>query len=165
MPKAVIAFLCICIKYFIIFGGNGMFNFIVTRNRKKLTLIEISELWLESKKFSVKLSTYCNYRQKFEDYIYPQLGSLKYSEISQTQLNDFIDYLLVSGRKDGKGGLSKGTVKDIITLMKSISKFAHTEYNLKNICVNLNISKVKKTKFKFYQAAKEKSLKHICSAI
>lgn len=139
-----------------------MFNFIGTRNKKKLTLIEISELWLESKKFSVKLSTY---KQKLEDYIYPQLGSLKYSEISQTQLNDFIDYLLVSGRKDGKGGLSKGTVKDIITLMKSISKFAHTEYNLKNICVNLNISKVKKTKFKFYQAAKEKSLKHICSVI
>lgn len=110
----------------------------------------------------MKLSTYCNYKQKLEDYIYPQLGSLKYSEISQTQLNDFIDYLLVSGRKDGKGGLSKGTVKDIITLMKSISKFAHTEYNLKNICVNLNISKVKKTKFKSYQTAKEKNLNHIC---
>ena len=142
-----------------------MFNFIGTRNRKKLTLIEISELWLKSKKFSVKLSTYCNYRQKFEDYIYPQLGSLKYSEISQTQLNDFIDYLLVSGRKDGKGGLSKGTVKDIITLMKSISKFAHTEYNLKNICDNLNISKVKKTKFKFYLIKSEKNLKHICLTI
>ena len=105
-----------------------MFSFIGTRNRKKLTLIEISELWLKSKKFSVKLSTYCNYKQKLEDYIYPQLGSLKYSEISQTQLNDFIDYLLVSGRKDGKGGLSKGTVKDIITLMKSISKFAHIHF-------------------------------------
>ena len=72
-----------------------MFNFIGTRNRKKLTLIEISELWLELKKFSVKLSTYCNYKQKLEDYIYSQLGSLKYSEISQTQLNDFIDYLFV----------------------------------------------------------------------
>lgn len=142
-----------------------MFNFIVTRNRKKLTLIEISELWLESKKFSVKLSTYCNYKQKLEDYIYSQLGSLKYSEISQTQLNDFIDYLLVSGRKDGNGGLSKGTVKDIITLMKSISKFAHTEYNLKNICDNLNISKVKKTKFKFYLIKSEKNLKHICLTI
>lgn len=134
-----------------------MFNFIGTRNKKKLTLIEISELWLESKKFSVKLSTYCNYKQKLEDYIYPQLGSLKYSEISQTQLNDFIDYLLVSGRKDGKGGLSKGTVKDIITLMKSISKFAHTEYNLKNICVNLNISKVKKRNSNFIRQRKKKA--------
>lgn len=134
-----------------------MFNFIGTRNRKKLTLIEISELWLESKKFSVKLSTYCNYKQKLEDYISPQLGSLKYSEISQTQLNDFIDYLLVSGRKDGNGGLSKGTVKDIITLMKSISKFAHTEYNLKNICVNLNISKVKKRNSNFIRQRKKKA--------
>lgn len=142
-----------------------MFNFIGTRNRKKFTLIEISELWLESKKFSVKLSTYCNYKQKLEDYIYPQLGSLKYSEISQTQLNDFIDYLLVSGRKDGNGGLSKGTIKDIITLLKSISKFAYKEYNLKNVCENLNISKVKKTKFKFYLIKSEKNLKHICLTI
>ena len=142
-----------------------MFNFIGTRNRKKLTLIEISELWLKSKKFSVKLSTYCNYKQKLDDYIYPQLGSLKYSEISQTQLNDFIDYLLVSGRKDGNGGLSKGTIKDIITLLKSISKFAYKEYNLKNVCENLNISKVKKTKFKFYLIKSEKNLKHICLTI
>ena len=143
-----------------------MFNFIGSLgNKKKLTLMEISELWLQSKKLSVKESSFYNYKQKLDDHILPQLGSLKYSEISKSQLNDFIDYLLVSGRKDGKGGLYKGTVKDNITLMKSISKFAHTEFNVKNICVNLNISKVKKTKFKFYQAAKEKSLKHICSVI
>ena len=141
-----------------------MFSFIGTRNKKKLTLIKISELWLESKKYSVKLSTYCNYKQKLEDYIYPQLGSLKYSEISQSQLNDFIDYLLVSGKKDRSGGLSKGTVKDIITLLKSVSKFAHSEFNLKDICENLKPSQLKKTKLKFYQEAKEKSLKHICSA-
>lgn len=141
-----------------------MFSFIGTRNKKKLTLIKISELWLESKKYSVKLSTYCNYKQKLEDYIYPQLGSLKYSEISQSQLNDFIDYLLVSGRKDRSGGLSKGTVKDIITLLKSVSKFAQSEFNLKDICENLKLNQLKKKKFKFFQAAKEKSLKHICSA-
>ena len=143
-----------------------MFNFIGNLgNKKKLTLMEISELWLQSKKFSVKSSTYCNYKRNLEDHIYPVLGNLKYYSITKQQLNDFIDYLLVSGRKDGKGGLSKGTIKDIITLLKSISKFAHTEYNLKNICVNLNISKVKKTKFKFYLIKREKNLKHICLTI
>lgn len=143
-----------------------MFNFIGSLgNKKKLTLMEISELWLQSKKLSVKESSFYNYKQKLDDHILPQLGSLKYSEISKSQLNDFIDYLLVSGRKDGKGGLSKGTIKDIITLLKSISKFAYKEYNLKNVCENLNISKVKKTKFKFYLIKSEKNLKHICLTI
>lgn len=143
-----------------------MFNFIGNLgNKKKLTLMEISELWLQSKKLSVKESSFYNYKQKLDDHILPQLGSLKYSEISKSQLNDFIDYLLVSGRKDGKGGLSKGTIKDIITLLKSISKFAYKEYNLKNVCKNLNISKVKKTKFKFYLIKSEKNLKHICLTI
>ena len=36
-----------------------------------------------------------------------------YSEQDLKELRDFIDYLLVSGRKDGNGGLSKGTVKDL----------------------------------------------------
>lgn len=132
------------------------------RNRKKLTLIEIGDLWLESKKFNVKSSTYCNYKRKLEDHIYPHLGELKYSDITKNQLNTFIDYLLVSGRKDSGGGLSKGTVKDIITLLKSISKYAYNEYNLKYICKNLNISKVKKTKFKFYPENNARNLKPFC---
>ena len=138
---------------------------IISNGKKKLTIKAVGDLWLQSKKLNVKSSSYYNYKRILEKHIYTALGELKYSAITQSQLNSFIENLLSSGRKDGKGGLSDSTVKDIITLMKSISKFAHTEFNLKNICVNLNISKVKKTKFKFYQAAKEKSLKHICSVI
>lgn len=134
-------------------------------NKKKLTLMEIGELWLQSKKNCVKSSTYCNYKRNLEDYIYPSIGGLKYSLITKQQLNDLVEKLLVSGRKDGKGGLSKGTVKDIITILKSVSKFAHYEFKLKNICENLKLFKVKKTKFKRCPITKERNLKPICSTI
>lgn len=39
--------------------------------RKKLTLKEIGDLWLQSKKLNVKESSYCNYKRNLEDHIYP----------------------------------------------------------------------------------------------
>ena len=137
---------------------------IISHGKKKLTIKAVGDLWLQSKKLNVKSSSYYSYQRNLDKHIYPALGDLKYSAITQSQLNSFIENLLSSGRKDGKGGLSDSTVKDIITLLKSVSKFAHSEYNLKDICENLKFSHLKKTKFRFYQAVKEKSLKHICSA-
>lgn len=142
-----------------------MFRIISKFGSKKLTLKELGELWLQSKKFSVKSSTYCNYKRNLYDYIYPFLGDLKYSSITKQNLNEFVECLLISGRKDGKGGLSNGTVKDIITLLKSVSKFAHNEYKLNNICENLKLPKVKKTKFRFCLIKSEGSLKTTLSAI
>lgn len=138
-----------------------MFSIISKLGNKKFTLKELAELWLQSKKLNVKESSFCNYKRNLYDYIYPLLGDLKYSSIKKQQLNEFVEYLLTSGRKDGKGGLSKGTVKDIITVLKSVSKFAHNEYKLNNICENLKLPKVKKTKFKCYQIKSERSLKTI----
>ena len=135
---------------------------IISNGKKKLTIKAVGDLWLQSKKLNVKSSSYYNYKRILEKHIYTTLGELKYSAITQSQLNSFIENLLSSGRKDGKGGLSDSTVKDIITLMKSISKFAHSEFNLKDICENLKLSQLKKTKFKSYQTAKEKNLNHIC---
>lgn len=137
---------------------------IISHGKKKLTIKAVGDLWLQSKKLNVKSSSYCSYKRSLEDHIYPELGELRYSSVSLIQLNEFVESLLLSGRKDGKGGLSESTVKDIIVLLKSISKFAHSEFNLKDICENLKPSQLKKTKLKFYQEAKEKSLKHICSA-
>ncbi len=135
---------------------------IISHGRKKFTLMEIGDLWLQSKKLNVKSSSYCNYKRTLEKHIYPALGELKYSAITKSQLNSFIENLFSSGRKDGKGGLSDSTVKDIIILLKSVSKFAHSEFDLKDICENLKLSQLKKTKFRFYPLAKEKNLNYIC---
>lgn len=126
--------------------------------RKKLTLKEIGDLWLQSKKLNVKESSYCNYKRNLEDHIYPVIGDLKYSLITKQQLNDFVEYLMVSGRKDGKGGLSKGTVKDIVTLLKSVSKFAYQEYGLQNVCEGFKASKIKKNEIQVLSNIERKKL-------
>lgn len=128
--------------------------------RKKLTLKEMGELWLQSKKLSVKESSYCNYKRNLEDHIYPVIGDLRYSTLSKQRLNEFVEYLLISGRKDGNGGLSKGTVKDIITLLKSVSKFAYHEYGLKNICEGLKLPKLKKNEIQVLSNIERKRLEN-----
>ena len=65
---------------------------------------------------------------------------------------------MVSGRKDGKGGLSKGTVKDIVTLLKSVSKFAYQEYGLQNVCEGFKASKIKKNEIQVLSNIERKKL-------
>ena len=125
---------------------------------KKFTMKEIGELWLQSKKLNVKSSSYCSYKRTLDKHIYPELGKLKYSAITKSQLNSFVENLLISGRKDGKGGLSDSTVKDIITLLKSVSKFARSEYDLKDICENLKLSQFKKNDIQILTNSERKKL-------
>ena len=72
---------------------------IISHGKKKLTIKAVGDLWLQSKKLNVKSSSYCSYKRSLEDHIYPELGGLRYSSISLTQLNEFVESLLLSGRK------------------------------------------------------------------
>ena len=45
------------------------------------------------------------------------------------KLNDFINLKLVSGRLNGKGGLSAKSVRDIMTVYRSIENYAAREYD------------------------------------
>ncbi len=76
--------------------------------------------WLESKRLTVKQSTYANYSRLLKNHIYPLLVGQAYSLLSKKQLNSFISELVSDGRKDGKGGLSSKTVKDIFIILKSV---------------------------------------------
>ena len=94
----------------------------------KLTVKEVCSEWLESKRLTVKKSTYANYSRLLKNHIYPLLGGQAYSLLSKNQLNSFISELFSDGRKDGKGGLSSKTVKDIFIVLKSVSAYARREY-------------------------------------
>lgn len=109
----------------------------------KLTLKEICQEWLEIKKLTVKSSTYANYSRLLNNHVYALLGSQIYCLLTKNQINSFISWLAESGRKDGKGGLSAKSVKDIIIILKSVSAFAYSQYGLENICVNIQAPKVR----------------------
>ncbi len=114
----------------------------------KLTVKEVCSEWLESKRLTVKKSTYANYSRLLINHIYPLLGGQAYSLLSKKQLNSFISELVSDGRKDGKGGLSSKTVKDIFIVLKSVSSYARREYGFENICADVKSPKVRNTELK-----------------
>ena len=53
------------------------------------------------------------------------------SNLTTQKLNDFIHYKLNSGRLNSKGGLSEKSVRDIMTVYRSIEAYVAREYGIK----------------------------------
>lgn len=123
-------------------------SLLTVKRGKKLTVKELGEQWLFHKKMSVKQSTLCNYIRLLNDHIYPYLGDKKYTAFNKNDINQFVSYLMSSGRKDGTGGLSASMTRDIIKVVRAVAKYAQLEYGLKNICEGVVMPKVKKTEAK-----------------
>lgn len=80
--------------------------------------------WLQSTKIAVKESTFAKYSQLIDCHIRPGLGQYSLSRISTQLLGEFIQRQLLSGRLDGKGGLSPKTVTDMLTIIKESMAYA-----------------------------------------
>jgi integrase len=80
-------------------------------------------LWLESKKDFVKMSTYANYSMAAINHIIPSLGNYTINEISEPIVQETVIYWINNGKMAG-GGLSKKTVKDMLSIIKLSLKAA-----------------------------------------
>lgn len=95
----------------------------------RLTFAQVMEEWLDSRKDSIKVSTYTQYSFMLNKYILPGLGEQPLSSLSSDILNAFLKNQLHSGRADGKGGLSPKTVADIrAILLQGISYAKERKY-------------------------------------
>ena len=97
----------------------------------RLTVAEGCKQWLESVKLRVKESTFANYENIVFNHILPQLGSLSFSALTTAKLNAFVSDKLLHGRKNDCGGLSAKTVRDIMTVYRSVERYAAREYGIR----------------------------------
>lgn len=97
----------------------------------KLTVCDAAEQWLSAAKLRVKESSYANYANIVNKHILPILGGELMTHLTTNRLNDFINLKLTSGRLNGKGGLSAKSVRDIMTVYRSIENYAAREYSIK----------------------------------
>lgn len=97
----------------------------------KLTVADAAEQWLSSAKLRVKESSYANYENIVSKHILPVLGGEYMANLTTQKLNDFIHYKLKRGRLNGTGGLSAKSVRDIMTVYRSIESFAAREYGIR----------------------------------
>lgn len=96
----------------------------------RLTVADAAQQWLSSAKLRIKESSYANYENIVSKHILPILGKEFMSNLTTSKLNDFIHYKLNHGRLNGNGGLSAKSVRDIMTVYRSIEAFAVREYGI-----------------------------------
>lgn len=82
-----------------------------------INFAEIAIDWIENKKMQVKESTLSHYKSVIDNHIIPILGEYKIASISSDIIQHHINKLL-------KKGLTGKTVNDILTIIKSIIKYA-----------------------------------------
>lgn len=100
------------------------------------TISELCSEWLACAKLRVKHSSYCCYERNVRTHIAPFFKTAKYSELNSVKINTFIEYLINYGNKNG-GGLSLKTVHDIALLLRSVAKYAESEYGYRNPMRNI----------------------------
>lgn len=124
----------------------------------KLTVREAAEQWLSAAKLRVKESSYANYANIVSKHILPILGGELIINLTTGKLNDFINLKLVSGRLNGKGGLSAKSVRDIMTVYRSIENYSAREYGIKE--THFTMPKIEKKQTDILSSTERKKLEN-----
>lgn len=99
------------------------------------TFEEVLMMWRDSEKANHKMATEAKYDYLAQKHILPELGGIKISDITNEQINEFVNGKALSGRLDGDGGLSSSYIRTIMVIVKSVIKYAAD----KNLCPPFNI--------------------------
>ncbi|MCD7812102.1 MAG: site-specific integrase [Ruminococcus sp.] len=98
----------------------------------KLTVQDAAEGWLMAAKLRVKPTSFANYENILQKHILPALGNKRFSALQTHDIDQFVLQKLHHGRLNGKGGLSPKYVRDIMTVYRSIERYAVQEYGIKS---------------------------------
>lgn len=91
---------------------------ICTTTPSNTTLAAIIEHWLDNK-ITQKASTIYRYRYIFQKHILPELGRKNISNLTSSEINNFLISKLANGRLDKTGGLSPSYVRSIAIIISS----------------------------------------------
>ena len=122
----------------------------------KLKFQDAAEQWLLSAKLRVKPSSYANYKNIVHKHLLPELGNFYLSALTSGKINSFILNKLRSGRLNGKGGLSAKSVRDIMTVFRSISAYSERETGIRS--VHFTMPKAEQKKVEVLNAAERNRL-------
>ena len=87
----------------------------------------VLDLWLRHKSIRLKESSYVKYYNLINKHIKPSLGRYALTGITGAAVNSFAAEKLGMGKGDAADSLSEKTVKDIISVIKSVLRFAKDE--------------------------------------
>ena len=118
----------------------------------EMTFNNLANEWLEYKKNSIKESTYYNYLLCIENYLQPNFKDLKLNET--INYHDLINKLSET--------LAPKTIKDIITILKSIFKYYEEEYETHLKIKKANVPKLARKKLKILTKSEKNKMESYC---
>ena len=92
--------------------------------KKQMTIAECMDIWIKNEHNYIKESSYALYLTIIEKHLKVYFKNRKINTISNKDFESFIINKLKFGRLDGKGGLSRKTVKDMVIILKAVLNFA-----------------------------------------
>jgi len=101
---------------------NLTFGFVSAK--EYYTFREAASLWLKDSQLSLKGASVYRYENLLNTHILPAFGNQRIDQITGTDINAFLATKLMSGRVDGKGGLSPTYVRSIMLVMKAVLAYA-----------------------------------------
>ncbi|MBO5559098.1 site-specific integrase [Ruminococcus sp.] len=107
---------------------------------KSMTVSELFNAWLLSRKNSVKQSTYATYRAMYDYYVHERLGGCKVNSLNSYLLNVYVDELLTTNGRRGKP-ISAATVQSVLIFLRSVFTYGEVEYGIENSAKNISMPK------------------------
>lgn len=95
-----------------------------TPNSQYTTIKQCTMEWLDNIQSKVKQSTYVKYTNIVNNHIIPSLGNVDIHTLSTELVKKFVDEKLTTGNLLSQNGLSSKSVKDIISVLRQIMKYA-----------------------------------------
>ena len=124
----------------------------------------VLDSWLNHKKVRLKESSYVKYFNLINNHIKPSLEKHTLTGITSAVLNSFIAEKHKTGNRKAAGGLSEKTIKDIITLIKSVLRYAKEEGLMSDVNFNLVFPRDKLKEMRVLTKDEQAALeKHLCS--
>ena len=118
---------------------------------KNITVGKVYEEWLNAVVNRVKESSLSNYKAKFEKHILPEFRDIPCADLSAGRINEYIN-------NKHADGLSASYVRDIITVFKSMLRYAQDEYSFKLSLKNVVLPKIDKKQIDKIDDIKQKRL-------
>lgn len=117
----------------------------------EMTVKELALEWLYVSKNRIKESTCANYRMKIERHIIPYFGGINAEMLKAKAVYEFIEKKL-------QDGLSVRYVCDILTVLKSIFRYACREYRINNVIDGIVMPKKAKPEIKIFSKEEQRRL-------
>jgi integrase len=125
----------------------------------KTTLAEFLDVWLRYVKPRVSPKTYERYDQICHKNITPLLGTIPLGKLKPTQISEAHATALVSGRRNGKGGLSPRTVHHMHVILKgALDRAVKWEMLIRNPAAAIDAPKADPAPMQTYDVAQTAQL-------